>query len=98
MKKLLFLCFSVLMLCGCPGDTYVDPLQQNAVIDKNIRPEFYYLDDGLVKTRGVFYMCDTKTNNVYVHFTKGGGLSPYYDAEGKIVKCNDIVRYSRKDK
>ena len=40
----------------------------------------------------LYYICDRKTNNVYIYHTIGnrGAMAAYFDETGKIAKCNEI--------
>lgn len=49
--------------------------------------------DGDVLNSYFFLVCDESRDNVYLQFNGGhGGLSPYLDEDGNVVKCSDLRR------
>lgn len=88
MKKLFILLAFVMTLVGCEK---VSPMEPGVTINSSLKPSFYYIDDGII-VRRLYYICDRKTNNVYIFHTDGNrcAISAYYDTDGKIMKCNDI--------
>ena len=91
MKKI-FLILSVLLLTftliGCEK---VSPFEPGVTVNSSLKPSFYYIGNGFI-IDNLSYICDRKTNNVYIYLAVGnrGAMSAYYDETGKIAKCNEV--------
>lgn len=88
MKKLFILAAFVMTFIGCEK---VSPMESDVTVNSSLKPAFYYMDDGII-IKHMYYVCDRKTNNAYIYHSNGnrGALSIYYDANGNIVKCNEV--------
>lgn len=88
MKKLFILLAFAMTLIGCEK---VSPLEPGVTVNSSLKPSFYYIDDGHI-IDNLYYICDRKTNNVYIYHTIGnrGAMAAYFDETGKIAKCNEI--------
>ena len=88
MKKFFILVAFVMSFIGCEK---VSPLDSDVTIKSGIEPNFYYINNGYI-IFDFHYICDRKTNNLYIYYSVGhrAVLSPYYNAESKIAKCNEV--------
>lgn len=75
-------------LIGCEK---ISPMEPGVTVNSSLKPSFYYIEGGNIVSN-MHYICDRKTNNVYIYHTIGnrGAMSAYYDENGKIAKCNEI--------
>lgn len=88
MKKLFILAAFAMTFIGCEK---VSPLEPGVTVNSSLNPVFYYIGDGTIVSN-MYYICDRKTNNVYIYNTIGnrGAMAAYFDETGKIAKCNEV--------
>lgn len=88
MKKLFILLAFAMTLIGCEK---VSPMEPGVTVNSSLKPSFYHIDNGYIINH-LYYICDRKTNNAYIYLTVGNrdALSIYYDANGNIIKCNEV--------
>lgn len=97
MKKLLFLLATAFAFTACDlEDLEVKARDASAeLVEFNShKPELWYVNAaGYQWKLNTHLMCDNSTNIVYLYITEhphNAGITPYYNAKGEIMRCDEL--------
>lgn len=103
-SQLILLClvgwigFTLAILTSCSSKTELD--SSMIVDDANglVVLCLHKLSDSETKKTNITFIHDTYTDNIYIkyfeedYYAGGGSMSPYYNAEGKIMKYDEFTQ------